>query len=178
MLLRTRFTATRRGRATVTVVGAVVAAGLFSGCSAVDGFLEGLSSEAPRDENGEVTEAADAGAMTVQVGDCIDVDALGEQETFTDLPVIPCDDEHTGEIYAEKVLDDGDYPGDDSIQEEADTFCGEEFEGFVGMPYADSALYYWSFYPTKDSWRLDDRTIQCVLESEDPVTGSLEGAAL
>ncbi|GAB3163766.1 hypothetical protein GCM10027059_18580 [Myceligenerans halotolerans] len=176
MLLRTKSPAARRVRGVTAVVGAALAVGLFSGCSAIDDFLEGSADEAPRDENGEIIEEADAGAMTVEIGDCLDIAELENQATFTDLPVMPCDQEHTGEIYAEKDLANGAYPGEDDVTEEADTFCEGEFENFVGVPYSESELYFWSFYPTKESWRQDDRTIQCVLESEEPVTESLEGA--
>lgn len=175
LLLRTKSRATRHGRAATTLVGAVLAAAALSGCSAIDGFLEGVSGEATRDDNGEITEASDAGAMTVEVGDCLDIAALQDQATFTDLPVMPCGDEHTGEIYAEKDLANGEYPGEKKVTEEADAFCEGEFETFVGTPYAESELYFWSFYPTSESWEMDDRTIQCVLESPEPVTESLEG---
>ncbi|MBL0888172.1 septum formation family protein [Myceligenerans indicum] len=177
MLQRTNLPSTRRARAAATVVGAVLAAGVFSGCSAIDGFLEGSSNEAPRDENGNITEASDADAMAVEIGDCLDIAELENQATFTDLPVMPCDEEHTGEIYAEKDLANGTYPGEEDVTNEADTFCENEFETFVGTPYSESELYFWSFYPTKESWRQDDRTIQCVLESEQPVTETLKGVA-
>ncbi|MBO0610968.1 septum formation family protein [Myceligenerans salitolerans] len=175
MLLRTTSPASRRLRGFTVVVGAALAAGILSGCSAIDGFLEGSSDEAPRDENGEITEASDADAMSVEIGDCLDIAALENQATFTDLPVMPCDEEHTGEIYAEKDLANGEYPGEKDVTAEADTFCESEFETFVGVPYSESELYFWSFYPTKESWQQEDRTIQCVLESEKPVTESLEG---
>ncbi|MBE1875183.1 septum formation family protein [Myceligenerans pegani] len=175
MLLRTKSPAARRVRATTAVVGAALVAGLLSGCSAIDGFLDGSSDEAPRDENGEITEASDADAMAVEIGDCLDVTALENQATFTDLPVMPCDEEHTGEIYAEKDLANGEYPGEKDVTDEADAFCESEFEAFVGLPYADSELYFWSFYPTEESWEQEDRTIQCVVQSEEPVTETLEG---
>ncbi|RPF19800.1 septum formation family protein [Myceligenerans xiligouense] len=175
MLLRTTSPTAHRARGVAAVVGAALAIGMLSGCSAIDSFLEGTSDEAPRDENGEITEASDADAMSVEIGDCLDIAELENQATFTDLPVMPCDEEHTGEIYAEKDLANGEYPGEKDVTAEADTFCEGEFEAFVGVPYSESELYFWSFYPTEASWQQEDRTVQCVLESEKPVTDTLEG---
>ncbi|WP_460755461.1 septum formation family protein [Myceligenerans cantabricum] len=174
----------RRGRAgrrygtrrfSAVVACAALLTGALSGCSAIDGFLDDDATEAQRDANGEVTAAADADAMTVEIGDCLDIAQLENQATFTDLPVVPCGEEHTGEIYAEKDLANGEFPGKKEVADEADAFCESEFEPFVGMSFADSELYFWSFYPTEESWAQDDRTLQCVLESDKPVTASLEG---
>ncbi len=37
---------------------------------------------------------------------------------------------------------------------------------------------YTGFYPTQDTWdQLNDRTLQCIISAEEPVTGSLQGVA-
>ncbi|MEV7633349.1 hypothetical protein AB0N64_13185 [Microbacterium sp. NPDC089318] len=59
------------------------------------------------------------------------------------------------------------------------TVCDPQFEGFVGIRELDSALTYAYFAPTADGWaQLDDRTVQCVLCSEDgtKLEGSAKGA--
>lgn len=179
MLLRTtspvrRRRSGRRGvRQRLTALGATaLLAGTLTGCTAVEGLFGG-ESDAPRDGDGQVTAAATTSPGSAKVGDCLEKIPDGE---FTELPVVPCDTEHRGEIFAETTLPDGDFPGDKQVAEEGQTFCKDEFERFVGMPFDDSKLYYVAFYPTESSWEQKDRLIQCVLEADKPVTGTLENA--
>lgn len=147
---------------------AVSAALVLTGC----GFL---TSEAPRDEGGQVTADADAGAMTLRLGDCIsDVNLLGEQ--VDTVPVTPCDSPHQGEVYAELELTDSSLP--DDVSTRADDFCMGEIVGFLGGEpsgeYADLGVM--SMYPTAQSWLLGDRMIQCIVANEaGGLTGSLKG---
>ncbi|AEG45333.1 septum formation family protein [Isoptericola variabilis] len=167
-------------RALAALVAAPIALAL-AGCGAVDGLLGPGDPE--RDENGEVTTAADADIFSVTLGDCLDTAAMDpDAEEFMSLPVVPCSEPHTGEVDAETTLSDADhpdgFPGDEAIAEEADAFCLERFELFVGLAYEDSALDFWQFWPTEESWAEGDRLVQCVVESLEPVTGTLEGSGL
>lgn len=145
----------------------------LGGCS-----LLGGQDEPDRDEAGAVTEASDAGAFTLRVGDCLEaVDwATGEASSF---PVIPCAEEHESEIYASMLMDDGAFPGDAAVETAAIDFCDAEFGTFVGTPWTDSALDYAYLVPTQESWtRSNDREILClVIDPEGLVSGSLKGAA-
>lgn len=163
-------------RLSVVAVSAVAALALSS-CSVLDS--SGSSNEPPRDQtNGQITETADADVFSIQVGDCLDYAALGSGEINT-VPVVPCAEPHDGEVYAEMSLPDGDYPGDDAVGEQADTFCYDQFATFVGIPWDDSSLDYSPLTPTADSWEgFDDRLIQCVVASQDDVTESFQGSQL
>lgn len=160
-------------RPTLRVLAAAVvpaALALLTGCGL-------LSNDAPRDEGGQVTAEADAGAMTLRLGDCIsDVSELfGEVET---VPVTPCDTPHQGEVYAEMKLTDSNLPDDVSTQ--ANDFCMGEVLGFLGgEPTGDLAeLQVMYLHPTPQTWLLGDRVIQCVVYSEDGgLTGSLKDVA-
>lgn len=136
--------------------------------------------DAPRESpGGQVTESADAAVFSVKVGDCINVSGMEEGVEMETLPVVPCADPHDGEIFAETELPEGDFPGDDALLAQGDEFCAGEFEGFVGKPYDDSVLYYWALTPSQEGWdTLDDRVVQCVLDTDgELVTGTLKGAA-
>lgn len=172
---------TRRGgrtprRLSLVALSAVAALALSS-CSVFD--TSGSSNAAPRDEtNGEITETADADVFSIEVGDCLDYAALGSGE-INSVPVVPCAEPHDGEVYAETSLPDGDYPGDEAVSQQADTFCYDQFATFVGIPWDDSSLDYSPLTPTADSWEgFDDRLIQCVVAAQDDVTETFEGSQI
>ncbi|MFJ4106976.1 hypothetical protein [Oerskovia enterophila] len=160
-------------------VGAVLLTSslLVSGCSAILG-----PQEAQRDEpGGEVTAASDADVFSLQLGDCGN-QPVADEESFevTSMPVVPCTDPHTDELYAEKELAAGDYPGEEAILAQTEEFCLAEFEGFVGLSYEESSLDIWHMYPLQGGWETqDDRVIQCVITAgTEPTTGSLKGSAI
>jgi hypothetical protein len=113
------------------------------------------------------------------VGDCIPLVEYDEEETEVfEVPVVPCDLPHTDEVFYKYDLPEGDYPGDDEIYELAWEGCRAQFEGFVGLSYAESELDIYPYSPTQASWnRWNDRTVHCIVFSYDEVTGSLQGAA-
>jgi len=151
----------------------------------LDGSL-GLSAcssgtEATRDEAGAVASEGSVDAFSVQLGDCLNEpipagEALQEVE---DVAATPCGQPHDGEVYAVFDLPDGDFPGDDAVGKAGEERCVTDFEAFIGMPYDDSALEFFTYQPTEASWETqDDREIVCVVvDPEAKTTGSLEGAA-
>lgn len=133
--------------------------------------------DAQRDEaSGEITEAAEADVFTIQVGDCLNLAEMASATEVESLPTVPCGEEHDGEVYAETRLKGDEYPAD--IDTQADEFCYGAFSTFVGMDYETSTLDYGPLTPSTDSWDQGDRVVQCILMSAEPVTGSLEGAAV
>lgn len=159
-------------RRVCSVGAATLLAGTLAGCSALDS-LTGGSSDAATNAAGTTRDGAGSEPTAAQAGDCIEVIPDG---TFTELDIVTCDQNHTGEIFAATDLPEGRYPGEKKVVEQSNTFCKKEFSTFVGVPYDDSALYFVSFYPTKESWEQEDRAVQCVLESEKPIKKSLQGA--
>ncbi|MDF9715456.1 septum formation family protein [Nocardioides sp. ChNu-153] len=160
-----------------TVAGRVLAVGIaLAGMGALSAC--GSEDDATRDEGTqEVTEAGNADAFSLQVGDCFD-DPEGTE--VTEVPAVPCAEPHDNEIFEAFDMDEGDWPGDDAVQAAVEEGCGGAFEAFVGTPYDTSALYLDALTPTEDSWTQgDDREILCVVfDPEGPVEGTLEGSAL
>ena len=158
----------KKGIAAVAAAAAVL---LLASCSL-------LESDAPRDDSGQVTEATTISVFKLQTGDCFDRASMGTGEVNT-VKVIPCDEPHDSEIFAEKTLTGATYPGSEAVQEEADEFCYGEFEPFVGIAYDDSLHYFYSLTPTQGSWDQDnDRLLQCIIISnEGDISHSLKGAA-
>ncbi|MGW2091562.1 septum formation family protein [Promicromonospora sukumoe] len=127
--------------------------------------------------------AATAGAEIpdLQVGDCIDTAATSGQTTLYRIPVVPCTTAHGGEIYAETTAEDslaknGQPPTQQALWDAADAYCYPQFTKYVGLRWAQSELLYWPIAPSEESWAEGDRRILCVVESDQPVTGTLKGA--
>lgn len=111
------------------------------------------------------------------VGDCIPLFDYGDEDEIFELPVVPCDQPHTDEVYFTYQAEDGEFPGDDELLESAWDGCVAEFENFVGISYEMSELDIYSYQPTKASWtRLRDRTVHCIIFSYEDVTGTLQNA--
>ncbi|WP_309128507.1 septum formation family protein [Microbacterium sp.] len=163
-----------RTRRTIAFTGtAVILAAMLSGCSIAGSVFGG--GDAQRDEDGNVTQEKEIDIFSLKVGDCLTEAALSGGETTT-APVIPCDEAHPYEVYAEFELEDGEFPGTAAIETPADEFCLTEFEKFVGVAYDASALAYTWFEPTAESWSADDRLVQCVIgDPAGDVEGSLKG---
>lgn len=112
------------------------------------------------------------------VGDCMPLVEYDPDEEIFELPVVPCDQPHTDEVFFIHQVPDGDFPGDDALYDLAWDACLAEFEGFVGLSYEQSELDFYPYTPTKSSWmRWRDRTVHCIIFSYDDVTTSLKGAA-
>ena len=98
----------------------------------------------------------------------------------TELPVVPCEDPHTHEIYSLPVVEDEDvYPGLEALEEFGLTECLAAFEGYVGISAFDSALFYSWIVPTLTSWdQEDDRQVICVIGNANgaPLVGSVQNS--
>jgi hypothetical protein len=123
-----------------------------------------------------IVEQGDADVFAVRVGDCLDM-ATGE--VVETVPVVPCDEPHSDEVFHDFAVADGEFPGDDELASAAEDGCIAAFDSFVGVAYADSVLSVGWYVPTEDSWTyLDDRLITCVIaDPAGAVVGSLAGAA-
>lgn len=128
-------------------------------------------------DDSESQQAQSESVFDVSLGDCL---MLGDTPSgeVKDLNRIDCDKPHNAEIYAQKDMADGTFPGTEAAVEEAKTYCAQEFGPFVGIPGSDSKLEGQFIHPTQESWDQEsDRRIQCVVT--DPaggVTGSMKDA--
>jgi uncharacterized protein DUF4190/putative regulator of septum formation len=90
------------------------------------------------------------------VGECFD-DGSEEGEALRR----PCSEAHDGEIFGGLPLADGPYPGDDEVDEDAESTCAAAFTPYVGRSTATSELEmsYWA--PTEYQWDNYDRLVVC-----------------
>lgn len=119
------------------------------------------------DERGE-----DVGVLDVGVGDCLLAPETVEIEIGT-LRVVDCAEPHEQEVYAVEpfVGADGEtpeeYPGEAVLTSFAEGRCLEAFEGYVGVDYRDSSLFFTYLLPSPRGWQgagqEADRSVVCVV---------------
>ncbi len=127
---------------------AVVVSLLFAACT----------TDAKRNEAGDVEEAKDIDVVNLRDGDCfIDPSDFGSEEDVEvyELTVKPCDETHSSQVYHVYDVQSNEYPGTDVIFAEADEKCLDEFEKEIGSTYEESALDFTYMYPLENSWDLD-----------------------
>ena len=157
------------------VPAAAAAVALVFGLGACSNSAAGDETE--RNEDGEVVEGGDVGALVLKVGDCLAEPAVGEVEK---VPVVPCSETHDSELFHSFMLTGDEYPGVDAIVEEVGTECIPEFATFMGIAYEESEWDISTIYPTQETWDgIDDREVLCGVFplSEEDTTGSARGIA-
>jgi hypothetical protein len=119
--------------------------------------------------------AEEVDVFDLKVGDCL-ADSTPGGEEVSSVQFVPCSEPHSEEIYAAVTLPEGDFPGTEAMNAQADEWCAAEFESFVGLPYEESVLYLTYLTPTRESWSEGDREVVCsVYDPAAEVSGSLRG---
>jgi hypothetical protein len=119
------------------------------------------------------------GLTETSIGECLDFGDSIDAEV-TELPVVPCSEPHTHEIYFIARSDAATYPGFEALEAEAQASCLGAFEDYVGISAFDSELFFSWLVPTLNSWdREDDRQIICVIGEGNgaPLVGTVRGIA-
>lgn len=156
-------------------IAAVVAALTLSGCSIINDILP-KPSETRDSQSGEIVGGGTTDVFTLAVGDCLnDESAEGE---VSEVPTVPCAEAHQYEVYGEVTIPGEEWPGDESLTQQADDGCYAQFQPFAGIAYEDSTLEFNYYTPTQGSWEeMGDRLVTCVIYDSGATTGSLAGAA-
>ena len=115
-------------------------------------------------------------AMKVAVGDCLKdfvKDFASSPTTVTKVTKVACTTPHDAEVVGEFRLTSSTYPGKDAITKQAEARCEPMLPTNPrGVDPDDLSLIY--LYPKPTSWALGDRTVSCIVTSEDtPLTGTL-----
>lgn len=134
----------------------------------------GCTTDEVRDDEGTVINPGASSVHELRPGDCLDPPPTltGEVE---ELPVVPCDQEHTQEVFALVTAEGEVYPGPAEVAAIADRECLDALQDGFGLSPADG-VYFSYLLPTFDGWNTrDDRQVVCVLVFPDlgRVTGSV-----
>lgn len=101
-------------------------------------------------------------------GQCLDALPDEAQQTYA-VMVIPCEDPHTYEVYAQTKIDIGSptppgtpYPGGLTVSNAAEAQCLSAFEQFMGLSWEESNYDVQAWWPSAESWTAKkDRTVLC-----------------
>ncbi len=130
----------------IPIVGVVLVAGyLFS---------------AGRNSSGEVERGGTLAVTDLQVGDCFNT---GEETLISDVDAVPCGEGHEYQVFHIADHETATYPTDAEFDVIFESLCVPTFQTFVGVAYADSALYANAITPSEESFDDGDREYACVL---------------
>ncbi|MCX6466283.1 MAG: septum formation family protein [Pseudonocardiales bacterium] len=126
-----------------------------------------------------VSACGGTSVLNLEVGQCISGQTAGEDDVSS-VPVVDCAEPHTGEIYSLPQVPDGEFPGEEALNQTAQELCaGPDFTTYVGVEYLQSEIYFSTLVPSADTWDDGDREIVCILladQNGSETTGSLRGA--
>ena len=123
---------------------------------------------------------SDSSVMHMRVGQCILLPEDKSATTATTLEKTSCTREHDAEVFAVASALDGDFPGAEALNRQAETDCISAFDAYVGSDYLTSTLDATWMIPTKDSWAQNDRSIVCLARPLDhsKLTSSVKESGL
>lgn len=135
-------------------------------------FAAGVNTTpAERDSAGDLASRGDVRVEEIQVGDCLEND-LGEDVALSTVEVLPCDEAHQLEAYANFMLPEGSWPGQDEIDRLSEGGCVKRFGTFVGMDFNESELEMVYLRPYEEGWAVD-RGVTCFISTGSQTTGTL-----
>jgi hypothetical protein len=116
------------------------------------------------------TGAGNRDVTSLQVGECT---ADLPEGRISDLQVIPCDQPHRNEVYANLDLPAGRYPGDDAMDTKAEQMCSDKLEAILGGTDLPGTAEIFYLAPRRSTWAVGDRTITCMLHFPADRTGRM-----
>ena len=145
-----------------TVVGTVAL-----GSAAVFGI--GAVDNTTRDNSGSIVEAGELGAFVMQVGDCF-FDLPQDTDAISTVPGVPCTEAHHWQVVHKENISLDEY-NLSSVSELASQVCDYALQEIAStLSYAKQTEYQnaliSSLQPTEGSWLKEDRTVDCLVGSE------------
>jgi len=116
---------------------------------------------------------------SIKLGDCLS--GGSDDESVSEMQKLDCAAPHVYEVYHVFDLPAGDFPGDEIVDEAANSGCSAAFTGFIGKTYDESKLEMQTLTPQQTGWiTKNDREVICMVVDADevPRTGSARGAGI
>lgn len=111
-------------------------------------------------------------ATDVKVGDCLkEIPAGGRVLT---VQTTSCDEPHAGEVFAVLLMPDGEFPGQNAIDDYAEK-CSPELASYSPAAMEDDTIQMFVLYPTAETWAQGDRAVTCIATLDPPRTGTIKG---
>jgi len=125
-------------------------------------LLSACSSDDVRDDAGRVIAAGSWSVFDLRPGDCIG-DTSDLSGDVADVPLIPCSEPHTQEVFAVVRHPDDAYPGAGAVATFADRACLTALDAALDLTIDDGIAFSY-LLPTFEGWnKSGDRSIVCVL---------------
>ena len=123
---------------------------------------------------------SDSSVMHMRVGQCILLPEDKSATTATTIDKTSCTREHAAEVGAGASAPDGEFPGAEALNRQAEPECMSAVDAYVGSDYLTSSLDATWMLPTKDSWAQNDRSIVCLARPLDhsKLTSSVKASGL
>lgn len=131
----------------------------------------GLSLGAERNASGELVDGGMIQVDNLRVGDCAN-DLEGEGDVFI-VDAVPCAEPHTGEVIDLVTVNGETFPGDDALEEQAEEDCVDALEDTSERAFEDESYSIYWIQPSQETWADDDRTIVCMVTTDDARSGSV-----
>lgn len=128
--------------------------------------------EADRDTDGTVATAGRVPVNDLVTGDCLP-DGSFDEGRATTVEVVPCDELHGAEVYADFDLEGDDFPGEDQVTRLAEGGCLDRLENLAGASWEELPYEMYYFYPQEQDWSYGT-TVACVAVLPEQQRGLLE----
>ena len=142
---------TMRTRVSIAIL-TLLALGLAA-CTADSERIERANEAASGESPVATSETGSASAFDLRTGDCIK-NSIGDDSEFEAVETVPCSGPWKYAVLNSFVTNqpDGDFPGMDAFDIEFQTRCDR-----------GSTIF---FHPTLESWKIGDRTVNCLIEAD------------
>ncbi len=110
-----------------------------------------------------------AAVFGLRAGDC-----LNSSQNGLSVTILSCATPHEAEVFATFGLTGSAWPGDATIQQQANNGCSERMAGYLNPELLNAGLTEEYVYPDQKAWQAGVRTVVCeVSSSTGPLTGSV-----
>jgi hypothetical protein len=142
-------------------------------------FVTACSSDSAKRDGttGVVVGKGSESVFALRVGDCL----IGEvAEEVLKVPLVPCTNEHTHEVFFTADVPGDAYPGSAAISEFAEQQCVGHYYDYVGVELSESSFFFTYLFPSVSTWTSGkDRQVVCFVVSRlGPVLGTAKGSKL
>lgn len=114
--------------------------------------------------SGDPAKGVAVSVFALKPGQCLNPPAKIQQE-LTKVTVLSCNRPHTQEVYAVAnypSTSEATFPGTPTLKKYADGACAQRYKRYVGVDYADSALFFTYLLPSARGWAQGaDRSVVC-----------------
>lgn len=154
--------------------------------SGLGSVSDDASSSSSASTSGSSSAATEADAETksaqdLEVGDCftdMGTETADDGATVNTVDVVDCSAPHLYEVYKNADIEADSFPTGDAMDEKTADVCYDAYADYVGKSLDESSLTATALTPTSSSWTLGDRTVSCVITSQDgsDLTSSAKGS--